>query len=701
MGTTACTDVVSVDSFSASFILWSMLITCLALGLSVCKRTSFGPGPGKVFNRGTLTMGMFLSVVLLRVGLSNGDNCNVLFDSIQMMLAGKDFSELSNSGISRVDYNLCVLQVNLAYVLAPVSSIATFLDLVTDVTAPILLRFQSMRHETFLLTPLNHRTLALARSIKEKKRKACIAFTDSDGGSKSSLAGEVQEIRAFEITKPIEYSQQIIPWAKSVTLVLDSDDEAINNSRASAIQQTVRNGEGKRPVNIYAVTSLYGSDTQSECDADQDHSSVHLYRVDWTRNLVSTTLDRYPLFLRSVPPTQREGEESSSFRPRYLDWQNRMFDSTTRRIVIVGAGHVGTEFLRLALSNSRVHGLRFRFDVFDNSPDPPCPTQCKAERKLKAIAPELLDQTSLWENAETHTSVAFHLRDARSEEFARFIERCSASITYVFVSLEKDTSSSEVALRVREALERGLTHRLAALDEGERQAAFANADRPLVVAVIDHDEVARSLTARNRQGRDRQINVVGLAKDMYSYEQMVLGGQRETGYNERSSHASQVHAKYRLFAYARSAACKTKPMRDLIINWNASFQEELENDKRTETRTAIRLFNLYCQWTPMHAPGRSRNNHEWLLKMEHSRWSTYIRAEGYHSASGEDVKTYFDNSVVKDPHRSDLALLHPRLVAYDKLPEMSDVVNSLWNGSSKSFQDENDEHLCVKKKSEM
>lgn len=703
----------SVYIGACSLVLFgaSLCVLISTFVLSCSRKTWLGPDQSRHINRSTLTIGMLVAVFVLNLAIEiDGGICVLLtflrafFSTLQTMLANREPVTFIGVGLSDGVVRFCEAYEYCVYVLAPVSSILTVLGFITDLMTPIRLRWRSLWHDTYILSPLSDRTIELAESVVREwkeggllKKKPSIVFTDGGWDSYPSLTGRVREAHALLTPRPVEQILQGIPLRKNICVVLDADSGASNAMRAAAIQKMRRLRQvnvGK--VRVFAVTSLYGTDTAPFDYVPQLRPSVRLCRFDWTRNLVTIVLDRYPLFMRSFAPTIRSKDAERSVR-RYLRWQRRMLTSGQHHVVIVGAGHVGTEFLRLALSYSRVHGVDFRFDVFDNVPDPTDPSRCMAEGVLRATAPELLDVQTLEEDECTRATVHFHLCDARSVEYARFIEAHHESVTYVFVSVGDDDECAEIALRTREFLERGIVRRCASMEASERSRTFCALDRSVIVAVIDNEEVAASLTSKNRQHRDRRIRAVGLASDMYTYRQMNIGSDRATSLEQNSSIASQMHAKYRLFAFARTQAGRNARIDRLCVDWGSSFQEVLGHHVVGGTLEAIERYNEYCETTsPFGSEG-----HEWLLRMEHSRWNTYMRAEGYCRASVEELGVYHVSKAgIRSPHRLDLGMMHPCLVPFDDLRKVDEAVNCLRSSAglpilTKTFQEKNNDHLKV------
>jgi len=62
--------------------------------------------------------------------------------------------------------------------------------------------------------------------------------------------------------------------------------------------------------------------------------------------------------------------------------------------------------------------------------------------------------------------------------------------------------------------------------------------------------------------------------------------------------------------------------------------------------------------------------------LEHQRWNAFMKTEGYSLANIQDVKTYYSLS---DPHTHIhyLAKLHPTILEWDELDELSKQISDI------------------------
>lgn len=731
------------------FVL-SFVMMVSAWVLSYNKRTPFGPTPGKRVNIVTLLVCIYVSALLFNLGaytnageLGWHNTATLLLSSLRILHGGGTVIELSNSGLPDVAFDLLVAYEQLLYLLAPVSTLSAIAELLLESNNAILMRYRSAKRDTYFFTPLNNRTLALAKDIQRKyktpahnrSKKVCLVFTDVKTDKPTALSDNARDMGALVLQQPVETAlkkllrtlngrrvfayRTVVDAARRrvahhgaelycpVSVVFDNDDEASNVFGAMELKRLVDQANKHVPLTIFAIAqsqnaytmTLSQDDATTSNDVQNPHAAA-IRCVDWTRNLVERTLNKYPLFLTSAcPPLPSDSEKNAqAMCERYVSWQQSMLRSPRRHVLIVGAGHVGTEFLRLALANSRIFGMSFAIDVFDNTPDPADPQTCLAKRRIMARMPELLDRHVLDEEPSMGLSVEFHLCDVLGNDYLQFLRDHSKTISYVFVCLNTDDLTTQVALRTREVLERACVARVASAS-GANGHANASMDmaRPLIVGVVDNDRYTGTLQAHNGQS---SIEVVGSPSHMYTYDCVIVDKEHQPhkgdiGYEQQQERASSLHGKYRVFALARLLQrSKRNDMSTWLIRWDADFDEVRRLGEECPTLSAIRRYMSYCRKTPMLAQDAQDDlfrSHEWLMRMEHARWNMHTRAEGYCRASLDELQACFDRNrqrmtqsggdaggAVPHLYRADGPLLHPYLVPLDQVAAVDARVAELY-----------------------
>lgn len=722
-------------------IVFSFVALVAAVFLSIRKKTLLGPETGRLFNQVTLTVGVFASAVLFTLSVSTHDELPIpimiiakLMDAFKMMLPGFNVVSIADTNLGGWHVPI-VFYEHLLYLVAPVATIVNILMLFKESISRIMLRCKSSRRDTYLITPLNEETLALATSIRKKyedeggssgfTRKANVVFTDCNRDMSAALTNSAYDLGAVCVSQSTEEALGKVSRKHDVRVLFDGGDVS-EIARAKAMYEDKLYHSFKEKLNIYLFSPLVSA---GEMLPDQsENSKAFIGRVDWVSSLVESTLNHQPLFL--LNPSPRMAADYASMHPgaktlplasKYaLGLQEEMLKADSRRIVIVGAGHVGIEFLKMALVYSNVAGMSFSFDVIDNTPDPTDPSQCIARSLVQASAPELLNDE---DTSASGTNVKFLCLDVRTPAYEEHMVKNASSITYVFVALGNDAMTADTAMRTRKMLERGILKDCMKADGLRRQKhVYDTRCRPVIVAVIDDDGLGETLSSAASKNLSQSIQVVGSRKSMFSFESLLLADRRDTDYKSRSAHLSKEHAKYKVFAYARhmelefaeeASSCSSlvEKIPDWrLVDWREDFRTALKELKEGNVHSAtlrfLERYNDYCEKTPMFA-SEGEQNHEWLLRMEHDRWRDFAHVEGFRMPTHDEARVYMsvfpdgDNDGRISAHRSDETGLHAGLAPFDDLPDIDDVIIEETYANRevyKSLQQKNDEHIRVEKR---
>jgi len=269
--------------------------------------------------------------------------------------------------------------------------------------------------------------------------------------------------------------------------------------------------------------------------------------------------------------------------------------------VIVGLGKYGTEMTKSLAWFGQMGGYRVEITAFDKNTD--------AREKFSAICPELMDDKhndKFSDDGESQYKIDIRNNvDVETITFLNEIQQLT-HITYVFVDIGSDEKNIKTAIKLRSLLQKKeLKPRI--------QTVITNSDRKNALEGIT-----------NHSGQSYDIDFVGDVKSLYSVGSIIDSsleaealsrhlkwGQEEDfwkyEYNHRSSIASALHRRMKI-------ACS-------ISGINKNPKERTE-----EERLNLRM-------------------------MEHRRWNTYMRSEGF---------TYAEK-------RNNLAKTHNCLVTYDNL----------------------------------
>ena len=239
-------------------------------------------------------------------------------------------------------------------------------------------------------------------------------------------------------------------------------------------------------------------------------------------------------------------------------------------------------------------------------------------------------------------NVTFVKADIKSPKAIEAIKNAQ-DINYILVAMESDKKNLDTAIDLRRLF----------IKLYER--------KPIINIWIqnEHKKIQVNML-RNEEKTSYEIYAFGSIKDMY-FDNRIVESEIEkiakaihrafrpqdteykeynsSEYNKRSSRASALHVKYKLYSV----------LRDNYTN---------------DTAENLRLFKEV--YTP--------EIRELLAKNEHDRWNAYMRGIGYTLVTTEEVARYYPEL---NDHRDKLGRRHPALVPYEKLDRVSEELRKI------------------------
>lgn len=732
----------------------SVLVFISGLTLLILRRKKTGE-----FSWAGFVLTMFLAVLLYDLGLwrLTGRFESLLrsvFYSLQTMSANRDFDPPTVTGAGEGYSTLVALYGDILFIVAPVSIVSAALEYFSGTVSNAVLRCRSLFSDSFVFSQLDARSLAMAQNIvasytSGKARlclmRPCVAFADGEGADKDLVSG-ARRMGAFCQSGDVGSVMRRCSSRMRCSVLLVGEDGEASIALARQLKDEARRGPFSKggETRIFVSTSFRDAEYLLFPEALEEEEALEreggaqgrkvvIRGIDFTRELVERVIVRYPVFMTTKPTPgvnmpEGKGPDSPGLLPdscwyevsepevrRYR--QREFYQREGRHVLILGAGSVGTEFLSYALWASRIDGIHTRIDVVDCEEDPLHPGRTLAESRYAAIAPEIMRHPGSRDASEGIDEEAydltFHLVDAETEHYDRFLVSEAWDASYVFVSLGDDMLNARVAMHTRQMLERALAER------SQSRLEYMRAPRPLILAVVRDDEFASTVESAKCEGKPYDIVCAGTVGDNVTCETLdALVGNRATEYKRRSTRANEVHAKYRLFAFARSFLLDRHHVRsaigdaspdgvasilrgemkltltdEILDNLREAVGKTLADDevldllgqvdwtldvKKRETIssqvwdwTVALLFQAYCSDSITSALGKGgprQASRDWLLRMEHDRWNAYIRTCGIVYASADAERNIFATGQSdKEKHRDSFSRLHPFLVPFDSL----------------------------------
>jgi len=629
---------------------------------------------------------------------------------------------------------------NILYFSASVTTLGAIFSLVAKRFVLRTMWITSKHEETYVFSRVNEPAITLARSIRNnnlmtrsqakcgaKPPRCQIVFADANLDN-DRLLEEVSEegFKYIDTVASAVVSRCRCRNNTRLHIILSSQREVENLHEGMQLAKRLNrmllaNKLRTRPtIHVFSssptaesyVDRMVNRGAKVPKDANAKGQSItpsmvpEIRRIDWPRNVVQQMLLDYPLFLTSALPKNDEEAEAQL---------QDLYTHSERRIVIVGAGAMGFEFLKAALWCGQSLEVRTFIDIIDKDAD-------SMEQRLRSYAPGLFEAEDgsvffrfLSYDVNTNAYLDY-LKSPMSVTDPYYCPHCctgqgmeSDRITYMLFSLDDDLRNTEVAKRSREVLE-------------SCRLRNGTSWKPFIAVVVDDEELADSIRdIENSEQQSYDLVPIGDESVVYSYNNLfcpeleemarrlnfacrgVLGpvdpsipnDERQEikerfeddrieasksydryEYNRRSSRASAVFLKYDLYEYCRKQLADSAP-RPAVQAWargdvdqQVSYLATDPSGLRSESfRAVLSAYDkdIEADRQAMHrdADGMVAS----LMRLEHLRWNAYMRTEGFQTCA-EDVfeRVYAETS--KDQHQ--LARLHICLVDYDKLPEVDE-----------------------------
>lgn len=439
------------------------------------------------------------------------------------------------------------------FVLAPALTFGFVLSFFKNVSAYRALLFHCGR-DVYAFSELNEKSLALAASVKARRPRSLMVFTDvfeNNEETSFELGERARALGAVCFKKDIaEVNWGLRGGSREVWLFAMGEDEAEN------ITQAVRLAERYRDRANYRLF-LFASGAESEVlFQSAGEGGMRIRRVNPIRSLISQTLYQQGNLLFENA-ADADGERLIS-------------------VVLLGLGGYGTEMLKALSWFCQMDGYQVEIHAFDRDP--------QAEARFTMQCPELMspEKNGTRVEGEARYRIAIHSGvDVETAVYAGLLQGLP-HVSHVFVALGEDGANIKAAIQAR----------VLCLRSGQC---------PCIQAVV-YDSLKKSAleSITDYRGHRYDISFVGDLRSCYSEEVIIdskleqaalerhlkWGVEREFWayeFNYRSSVASAIHMKMRILCGIPGADKRTEELteeeRDGIERlehrrWNAYMRSE-------------------------------------------------------------------------------------------------------------------------------
>jgi len=496
------------------------------------------------------------------------------------------------------------------------------------------LRFMFVRKDTIcVFSELNDGSVCLAESIYKKDSKKKILFLNYDLKASDKDTNIIKRIRNIKgiilnkneldvmlFTNNIEFYEvykNTDKNADNTILLVEKYKEVIENSKRRS-----EASNNKKPVKKVNITSFTKGVTIETLLDSTEKGDVRVDLIDEVKYGCYSLLDKKPLF-----ENIRNGKMS---------------------VLLVGCGDTGYEMLKAVYWCGQLSGCELEINVIDTRG-----SWIKDQFILECPGINLEEE-----------NIRFIQADARTAAFREALDVYCKKTTYAIVAMTSDVQNISTSMYLR-------TYFLQL-----RETGFSNL--PVIcLRVRDSGRLRQVQKLVNNRNEEFNFHPFGSLDDTYSVDVLigkqlekmalnthltyygVLGKDAEADdyknavtkyysseYNQRSSLASALHIKYKMFCAGVPGICGND-----ITAEQADMYENLIQDETMKEKMSI---------------------------LEHDRWMAFFKTEGYQKADIKDVKVYY-NALKKPSHVHHLAKLHPTMVPWDELDEVSEELSVLEN----------------------
>lgn len=542
-----------------NILIFGVFFASAILFYPLCAQQFSGEIPSAASTK-TVLISLYYALQLFVVG---GD-----FSLVQSFLAGKDPSFSALYSVS----------VALAYVIAPVITFSFILSLFKNAFSYIRYCTRFFR-KIYIFSELNEKSIALAQSINETKRRPAFVFTDvfeKDDENSYELMEQAARLGAICFKKDIQTLRFGFHCpGRPIRFFAIGTDENENLKQALGL---IRRYGKRHNTKLYAFSVLPDGEvllSNPKC------TQMKVRRISDVRSLIYSIL-------------YDSGEEL------FLKAKQQPCGTKTITAVIAGLGSHGSEMLKALTWLCQMDGYKIKIHAFER--------EAGAKSSFQAECPELLSGEHNGVHIEGDSEYEIHVHagiDVESYEFVEAIKEITDA-TYAFVALGEDSKNIKTAIRLRTLfLENGI--------------------KPTIQAVVYDSEKQKALEdIQNAHNQKYEIAFVGDLKTLYS-DAVILNSELEEKAKKR--HLDYAKQKEEPVKNRRQRREKRKELEEAekkFWGYEYNYRSSVASVIHKKMRIACRI-----PGAEKAVSERSEKEKTVLRKIEHKRWAAYIRSEGY------------------------------------------------------------------------
>lgn len=547
-------------------------------------------------------------------------------------------------------YSLVTVWGTVLYVLAPALTFVNVMSIFKNLVGELRYKWVD-RRKCYIFSELNAKSVALAKSIRGKDTKGHIVFTDvfeQNDEPDFELLLEARNMRAICMKKDIAHVD-LLERKGSVEVFLIGDDESENISQAVKITTELDRQNKKFDVKIfvfsrqksgaYIIDSLdYANLLEHAKKQDFGEQTFKLRRINEVQQLVWNEVPEMKLYELA-----------------------RQYDNKIR-ILIVGMGSYGMEFVKMLLWFCQFEGIDLELTVVDKR------SKEVLRSEIDRECPEVMARNRVRQEGEAYHDIEIiHGIDmdradleklidyaGEEEEKRRWAERLR-QIRLAIVGMGDDNLNIETAVYLRGGYDRVYDLQAKNRTVNDEVIRFAPGDEQVQIYAIVYDEQKSGILQNSnvdevpflRDHKDVAYNIrfIGAMSSQFSYQNIynaaleeaafehhvgwvyhkerVLREWAEAGETEKIARAGEIdeHSrsrsfieaekqKYNRFEYYRMSSMAQELYRKEVMELDA-LKEMVRCTDGGQRKT--------CQCE--NCVRRKRN--------EHMRWNAYMRVQGF------------------------------------------------------------------------
>ncbi len=632
------------------------------------------------------TIGVFASVVLVFIPIyynsyDFGDPYGFIrpllisvHNSLRIFILDGDFDVIVKSlRDQNVVLRVCFsLYSAFLYVIAPVLTFGNVLSLFKNIKDEIRYKWHKNKPH-FIMSELNEKSIALAKSICSQQKNAVIVFTDVFEQNKEDdyeLLTQARDMNAICLKKDISHLD-ITNKKGNIEVFLIGSDESENVSQAVKITTELNEKNIKHNVKVfvfstkpsaaYIIDSIkYEKLLEHASESGYGEDCFKLRRIDEKQQLIWNTVPKMKLF----------------------DLANR--NNKTLSVLIVGFGSYGIEFFKMLVWYCQFEGYKLQINIVDKRGKQPEGRDYIASL-IHRSCPELLKKNGSPSGNDAQYDIRiFSGVDALTAELDALL-LCGSrdggetsavnhlqSTNLAFVSLGDDDLNIEVSIHLRSLFDR-MNGKIAHKDidwteedveiysvvyDDQKSGILYNEYAKKANVLLNHTDVPyhiRFIGSMSSQFDYRNIYDAEMERCAYEHHRGWVDIE-ETIYNEWKEKADKENLENHQWCFREEKTQEAiekarKKYEQYEYYRHSSVAKELY--QREIRGNSVLLAQTICLKTGKEQTCQCENCIR-RKRSEHMRWNAYTRVIGY---------TY-DNGI-----RADRAMLHNNLCEWEQLSE--------------------------------